>query len=96
MPRTQIVEPKEQRISMRIDPERKAVISRAAQLRHTTISTFMIENSYDAASALLADQTQIFMSKEAIEHFFEVLDNPPPKSIKAIRKLLSEPSILDE
>lgn len=96
MTRQHVATPSETRISMRIDPERKEVISRAARIRHTSLSTFMIENAYSAASELLADQTQIVMSKKEIDHFFKVLDNPPPKSIKAIRKLLSEPSILDE
>jgi len=89
------VEPRETRISMRIDPQRKEVISRAARLRHTSLSTFMIENAYNAASELLADQTQLVMSKKEIDHFFKALDNPPPKSLKAIRKLLTEPGILD-
>jgi len=96
MPGQQIIEPRETRISMRIDRQRKDVIARAARLRHTSLSTFMIENSYNAASELLADQNHLVMSREEIDHFFKVLDNPPPKSIKAIRKLLSEPSILDE
>ncbi len=93
---TQTTDHKETRISMRIDPERKEVISRAARMRHTTISSFMIENAYNAASELLADQTQITMSEKEIEHFFKILDNPPPSNVQAMRKLLSEPSILDE
>lgn len=96
MSHQQIATPRETRISMRIDPERKEIISRAARIRHTTLSAFMIENAYNAASELLADQTQIVMSKKEIAHFFKILDNPPPKNIQAIRKLLAEPSILDE
>ena len=96
MPNQHITSPSETRISMRIDPQRKEIISRAAHIRHTTLSAFIIENAYNAASELLADQTQITMSKKEIDNFFKALDNPPPKSLKSIRKLLSEPSILDE
>ncbi len=95
MPRQPPNGSKATRISMRIDPQCKEVIARAARLGHTTFSTFMIENAYHAANALLADHNHLVMSQEEIDHFFKVLDNPPPKSIKAIRKLLSEPSILD-
>jgi uncharacterized protein (DUF1778 family) len=86
----------ETRISMRIDPARKEVISRAARIRHTTLSAFMIENAYSAATELLADQTQIVMSEKEIDHFFNVLDKPPQKNINALVKLLSTKSVLDE
>jgi uncharacterized protein (DUF1778 family) len=86
----------ETRISMRIDPARKEIISRAARIRHTTLSAFMIENAYGAANELLADQTQIVMSVKEIDHFFNVLDKPPQKNINALVKLLSTKSVLDE
>ena len=37
----------------------------------------------------------IVLSKKQVAHIFEVLDHPPAKSVAAVRKLLTERSILD-
>lgn len=95
MPRIQTVEPKEVRISMRVDPERKAVIARAARIRHTTISDFVLENAYDAAREIIAEETQISMTKEQFEYMCRVLDTPPAANLKKMRKLLTTKTVLD-
>lgn len=95
MATVQTVEPKELRISMRVDPERKAVIARAAHIRHTTISDFVIENAYDAAREIIAEETQIRMTKEQFEHMCQVLDAPPAENVKKMRKLLTNKTVLD-
>ena len=47
---------KESRLSIRVDPERKAVIARAAKQHGHTISDFVLENAYQMATELLADE----------------------------------------
>ena len=47
------------------------------------------------ASELLADERTIVLSKKQVAHIFEVLDHPPARRVAAIRKLLTERSILD-
>lgn len=88
--------PKETRINIRINAEQKAVIALAAQLHHTTISHFVIENAFQAASKLLEEKTQIQMDAQQFKHFCHALDATPAKSLKAMQKLLNSPSILDE
>jgi len=83
------------RLSIRVDPARKAVIARAAKQHGRTISEFVLENAYEIASELLADAGTIALSKKQVGHIFEVLDHPPAKSVAAVRKLLTERSILD-
>jgi uncharacterized protein (DUF1778 family) len=85
----------ESRLSIRVDPKRKAVIARAAKQYGHTISDFVLENAYQMASELLADDGAIKLSKKQVTHIFEVLDHPSPKSVAAVRKLLTERSILD-
>jgi hypothetical protein len=46
---------KESSLSIRVDPERKAVIARAAKQHGHTISEFVLENAYQMATKLLAD-----------------------------------------
>jgi len=87
--------PKESRLSIRVDPKRKAVIARAAKTHGHTLSDFVVENAYQMAAELLADEGTIALSKKQVAQIFEVLDHPPAKSVAAIRKLLTERSILD-
>jgi uncharacterized protein (DUF1778 family) len=95
MATVQTVEPRELRISMRVDSERKAVIARAAYIRHTTISDFVLENAYDAAREIIAEETQIRMTKEQFEYMCQILDAPPAENLKKMRKLLTSKTVLD-
>jgi uncharacterized protein (DUF1778 family) len=86
---------KESRLSIRVDPRRKAVIARAAKQHGETLSDFVLENAYQMATELLADEGVLTLNKKQVAHIFETLDRPPPRSVTAIRKLLTERSILD-
>jgi uncharacterized protein (DUF1778 family) len=86
---------KESRLTIRVDPQRKAVIARAAKQQGLTINHFVLENAYQMASELLANEGTIALSKQQIAHIFAVLDHPPAKSVAAVRKLLTKRSILD-
>jgi uncharacterized protein (DUF1778 family) len=86
---------KQSRLSIRVDPERKAVIARAAKQQGHTISDFVLENAYQLATELLADEGAFVLTKSQVAHIVEVLDHPPAKGVAAIRKLLTERSILD-
>ncbi|OWK38076.1 hypothetical protein FRUB_07196 [Fimbriiglobus ruber] len=72
------------------------VIARAAQQRGETLSDFVLENAYQVATELLADEGPGSLNKKQLAHIFETLDHPPAKSVEAIRKLLPERSILDD
>jgi uncharacterized protein (DUF1778 family) len=86
---------KESRLSIRVDPVRKAAIVRAAKQQGETLSDFVLENAYQVATQLLADEGSLALNKKQIAHIFATLDHPPAKSIAAVRKLLTERSILD-
>lgn len=100
MPKAQTVRSKDQskemRISMRVDPRRKAVIARAAKIQHTTISDFMLDNAYQAASEIVADETSIVMTDEQFEQMCRILDNPPKDSLAKMHKLLNTKTVFDE
>ncbi len=87
---------KETRISVRVKPAQKALISRAARLRHTTLTEFLLENALHAASQLVAEERHLEMTPEQFQHFCRALDAPPAKNLKAMQRLLNEPSALDE
>ncbi len=87
---------KETRISVRIKPAQKALITRAARLRHTTLTEFVLENALQAASQLVAEEKHFEMTPDQFRHFCRALDAPPAKNLKAMQQLLNEPSVLDE
>jgi uncharacterized protein (DUF1778 family) len=86
---------KESRLSIRVDAARKAVIARAAKRQGNTLSDFVLDSAYETATELLADEEPISLSRKQVAHIFETLDHPPARNIAALRKLLSERSILD-
>jgi uncharacterized protein (DUF1778 family) len=96
MPRNRSVPlTKESRLSIRVDAARKAVITRAAKQQGETLSDFVLENAYQVATELLIDEGPIALTKKQITHIFATLDHPPAKSLAAVRKLLTERTILD-
>jgi len=96
MHQTNADQSKETRISVRIKPAQKALIARAAQLRHTTLTEFVLENALHAASQLVAEEKHFEMTPEQFKRFCRALDAPPAKNLKAMQRLLNEPSVLDE
>lgn len=86
---------KDSRLSIRVDSRRKAVIARAARHGGHTISDFVLENAFQMATELLADEEGTSLNRKQVAHIFETLDHPPVKSVAAVRKLLSDRSVLD-
>lgn len=97
MPRTALITSPQKlaRLNLRATQHQKEIIAKAAELKQTTMSDFIMEKAYQAASEILAEQTHFTLSPDKWEEFCAALD-APPRQIPALRKLLTEPSILDE
>jgi uncharacterized protein (DUF1778 family) len=76
-------------------PLQKAVIARAAELKQTTMTNFMVEQAFNAAQQILADQVHFYLSPEKWDEFCAALD-APPKVLPELRKLFAKPSVFDE
>jgi uncharacterized protein (DUF1778 family) len=85
---------KESKILLRLRPAQKDLIARAAQVKQTTLTNFMVEHALSAAQKVLADQVQFSLSPERWDAFCAALD-APPKVIPALRKLLKKPGVFD-
>ena len=81
------------KVQLRLRPDQKAVLT-PAELSRTSLSNFMLEHAYEAAQQLLAEQVDIVMSPAEWDAFHKALD-APPRSIPAIQKLFTEPSVFD-
>lgn len=76
------------RINLRTSPEAKALIERAAAIMGSTVSSFMLQNAYDAARRIVADKDTLVLSQEAFEAFVAICEKPP-RPTKALRKLMA-------
>ena len=85
---------KESKVQLRLRSAQKELIAQAAQLKQTTLTSFMVEHAYSAAQQVLADQAHFALSPERWEAFCTALD-APPKKIRSLRRLLTEKSIFD-
>ena len=82
------------KVQLRLRPAQKAVLSRAAELRGTSLSSFMLEHACAAAEQVLSEQVDIVMSPTEWDAFCKALD-APPREIPALKKLLTEASVFD-
>ena len=75
-----------ERIELRAKPEIKTLIERAAQLRHTTISAYLLESGLQKAQADLRDMETLVLNMDDRDLFFTLL-NSPPEPNAALRSL---------
>ncbi|MFZ3082901.1 DUF1778 domain-containing protein [Rhodoferax ferrireducens] len=76
------------RINLRTSPEAKALIERAAAIMGSTVSSFMLQNAYEAARRIVADEDTLMLSQQAFEAFVATCENPPEPT-DALRKLMA-------
>lgn len=76
------------RINLRTSAEAKAMIERAAALMGTTVSSFMLQNAYEAARRVVSEYDTLMLSQRDFDAFTEAMEHPPkPKT--ALRKLMA-------
>lgn len=76
------------RINLRTSPEAKALIERAAAIMGSTVSSFMLQNAYEAARRIVADKDTLMLSQEAFEQFIAHCESPPEPT-PALRRLMA-------
>lgn len=86
--------PRVSRLSIRASAVQKRVIAQAARINEVTMSEFVLEQSLAAAQQVIADQAQFTLPRKQWKQFCAALD-APPKSIPALRRLLTRPGLFD-
>jgi len=76
------------RINLRTSLEAKVLIERAATLMGTSVSGFMLQNAYEAARSIVADNDTLMLSQRDFEAFVAACENPPPPN-PALRELMA-------
>ncbi len=79
MPRVAIEE--NQRMSLRVHPEDKALLLRAVAYEHTDLTDFVLHHAVKAAKEVIAQAETIKLSERDSLRVLDALENPPaPKS----------------
>jgi uncharacterized protein (DUF1778 family) len=68
---------KHERLEVRITRAQKHLIERAAQLRGTSLTAFVLASTQQAAAATVGDYRTLTLRDEAGEVFAKALLNPP-------------------
>lgn len=82
MPRVAVDE--NQRMSLRLLPEQKALLRRAAALRNTDLTDFVLQPALREAAAVIEESSRVGLSERDSLRMLDLLENPPPPSAKLL------------
>ena len=74
-----------ERLEARVTREQKEIIARAAELRGTSVTEFVIASAQQAAATTIKDHETMSLQDEARETFVKALLNPPAPSSAATK-----------
>jgi len=83
--------PRRDTLNLRIKPEERGLIDRAATLTGRTRTDFVLEAARHAAKNALLDRTVFAISPEAYAEFLARLDEPPKPNARLKRTLQTVP-----
>lgn len=85
---------KSERIALRATVREREMLYQASRVRDSTLSEFVLGAATAEAQQVLADRTRFELAPEEWDRFVELLDRPPVDKPR-LRRLLTEPSVLD-
>lgn len=80
MPRLAVDDNK--RMNLRVRPEQKATLMRAAALKNTDLTDFVIQNALREAKTVIEDAERIVLSERDSLLVLNLLENPPAPNAK--------------
>jgi len=89
MPKAQT--PRRDTLNLRIKPEERGLIDRAATLTGKTRTDFVLDAARQAAEDALLDRTVFTVSREAYAQFLARLDQPPKPNERLRRTMQTIP-----
>jgi uncharacterized protein (DUF1778 family) len=82
------------RMNLRVRPEVKARLVRAAALRNTDLTNFVTETALREADAVIAAAEVIRLSERDYRRVMELLENPPKPNAKLRAAIAALPDTL--
>lgn len=79
------------RINLRVSPSAKALIERAAAIMGSTVSGFMLQNTYETAARVVAQHDTMTLSNRDRDAFLNALAHPPEPTQALIDLMRANP-----
>ena len=92
MPRVAIDDNK--RMNLRIRPEQKATLMRAAALKHTDLTDFVLQPALREAEAIIEAADHLKLSERDSLMVLELLENPPEANAKLRAAAMAMPTLV--
>jgi uncharacterized protein (DUF1778 family) len=89
MPRVAIDDNK--RMNLRVLPEQKATLMRAAALRNTDLTDFVLQLALREAKAVIEEAERVTLSERDTRLWLNLLDNPPKPNRRLIAAIKALP-----
>lgn len=70
------------RMNLRLQPEQKATLMRAAALRHTDLTDFVLQPALREAKAVIEESERVILSERDSLMVLNLLENPPVPNTK--------------
>ena len=71
-----------QRMNLRVRPEQKAAIMRAAAIKNTDLTDFVVQNALREAKTIIEDAERVVLSERDSLLVLSLLENPPVPNAK--------------
>ena len=91
MPRSTVDDNK--RMNLRVSPEAKAKLVRAAALRNTDLTNFVTQSALREAETVIQEAEVIRVSEQDHERILELLENPPKPNAKLLAEAKALPDL---
>ena len=79
------------RMNLRVLPEQKATLMRAAALKNTDLTDFVLQLALREAKAVIAEAERVTLSERDTRLWLELLDNPPKPNARLIAAVKALP-----
>ena len=86
---------KTERIDVRASRTVKQLLQDAAHASHKNVSEFLLDAGVNAANEALADRRHFTLDNQQWAAFQQALD-APPQALPRLKRLLTEPGLLDQ
>ena len=86
---------KENRLSIRANPDQKSALTRAARARHMNLSQFVLQASLSEAKRVIQDETQVEVTPEEYEWLCQAMDAAPGAAPR-LREAMARKAVWDE
>jgi uncharacterized protein (DUF1778 family) len=90
MPRIAVDDNK--RMNLRVRPEQKATLVRAAALKNTDLTDFVLQPALREAEAIIEAADHLKLSERDSLRVLDVLENPPPANARLRAAAMAMPS----